>query len=199
MLLLGVFSRLKNQYARIPCSDDARTDLRWWSDTLSLDFCGSKLVNPPPLHPTDISVDTSTLFGISLVIDGTWDHWRLIPGWKSDRRDIGWAEMVAEELGLLAVIESGLSNATFVLKSDNQGMIGALQRGQSRNGQQNEVLQRITALLLEHNLWITSEYVPSEANTSDEPSCGVAPEGTTRQRRQFDIPYPLRMYLHHPL
>ncbi|CAL1715691.1 unnamed protein product [Somion occarium] len=40
-------------------------------------------------------VDASTSWGIGLVANGKWLAWQLKPGWKSDGRDIGWAEMVA--------------------------------------------------------------------------------------------------------
>lgn len=55
-----------------------------------------------------ISVDASTSWGIVLVIDGQWQAWQLVPGWKSDGRDIGWAEMVAIEFVTHTVVAMGL-------------------------------------------------------------------------------------------
>lgn len=80
------------------------------------------------------------------MFDSLWESWKLNPGWKSDIRDIGWAEMLAIKLGLRLAIARGFRDTHFLVKSDNTGVIGALDGG-SRNVEQNSVLQRITALL----------------------------------------------------
>ena len=71
----------------------------------------------------------------------------LRPGWAKDGRNIGWAEMVAIKLGLLFAVHQGYSDIHFVVKSDNQGVIHAIEGGKSRSPEQNSVLQRITSLL----------------------------------------------------
>lgn len=136
--------------------------------------------------------DASTGWGIGLVLAGEWDHWRLRPGWKSDGRDIGWAEMVAVELGLLALAEAGVSNAHIVLHSDNKGVVGALDAGKSRGAQANRVLQRIVALMMKLDVWLTLEWVASAANPADAPSRGLPAVGLKRRVFAFDVPYPLR-------
>lgn len=99
--------------------------------------------------------------------------WRLLLGWNRDGRDIGWAEMVAIELGLLFYIHQGHSDIHFIIKSDNQDVIYTIEGGKSWNAEQNSVLQWITALLAHNKIWISSSYVPSSDNLADLPSCGL--------------------------
>jgi hypothetical protein len=116
------------------------TDIDWWHTQLTLDFCGSTLSRPPPVSPVDFWVDASSSWGIGIIVDGEWDAWRFSPGWDTDGRNIGWAEIVAIELGLRFAIHKGYSDTHFLIKSDNQGVIHAIRGGKSRSLTQNLVL-----------------------------------------------------------
>ncbi len=106
-------------------------DLAWWKHKLSLDLLGIPIITPA--EPLDVSlmVDASTSWGLGLVLDRKWLAWELIQGWKSDGRDIGWAEMVVIELGLRTLIAKGLKDCHIVIHSNNQGVVGALLAGYS--------------------------------------------------------------------
>lgn len=173
--LAASFNSLNNPFASVKIPARALDDLQWWATELQRHFCGSSVRNPPPVVDMDFWVDASTSFGIGVIWSGHWDSWRLVDGWKSHGRDIGWAEMVAVELGLRTMIAGGMRKTNIILKSDNAGVIGALQAKKSRSYQQNTVLRRIIALLMEHDIWITSEYVESKNNLADLPSRGIAP------------------------
>jgi hypothetical protein len=170
-------------------------DIEFWRDTLAKEFCGSTLQRPPPPVSTEFFVDASTSWGVGVVFDGAWEGWRFRPGWKTDGRDIGWAEMVAIELGLRTAIAAGAHDVHFVIKSDNMGVIGALGSGRSRNLQQNRVLQRIMTLMRAHGIWTTSEYVPSSSNVADRPSRGLPALDRSRASRKFCLPACLQIYL----
>ena len=75
------------------------------------------------MSPVEFWVDASSSWGVGLVFDGTWDAWKFSPGWDSDGRYIGWAEIVAIELGLLFAVHCGYTDTHFLIKSDNQGVI----------------------------------------------------------------------------
>ena len=60
-------------------------------------------------------------------------------GWHNAGWDISWAEMVAIEITLNLLIAGRCSNALVQFWPDNQGAIGALDAGCSRNDQQNLV------------------------------------------------------------
>ena len=112
----------------------------------------------------------------------------LRPGWAKDGRNTGWAEMVAIELGLLLAVHQGYSDIHFVVKSDNQGVIHAIEGGKSRSPEQNSVLQRITSLLARHKIWVSSSYVPSLDNLADRPSRGLPVPNYPCATSTFSIP-----------
>ena len=130
-------------------------------------------MKPPPVSLIKFWVDASSSWGISIVFNGEWSAWKFSPGWNKDRRNIGWAEIFAIELGLLFSIHKGFSDSHFLIKSDNQGVIHAIEGGKSRSPLQNSVLQCITTLLSQQRLWISSLYVPSLDNLADPPSRGL--------------------------
>ena len=79
-------------------SRDMAKDLSWWLDVLNHNQISWSI--PGPCHTTDWGAfsDVSSGIGIGIVIAGRWHAWQLIPGWKGDGWDIGWAEAVGFEL-----------------------------------------------------------------------------------------------------
>ena len=71
------------------------------------------IICPPPLSDTLLFIDTSTSWGISFMFESKWLAWELIPGWKTNDHDIGWADMVAAELALHALV--AVARKTFIL------------------------------------------------------------------------------------
>ena len=123
------------------------SDITWQCTQLSATFCGSSLSKPPPASPVKFWVDVSSLWGIRIILNNKWDFWKLQPGWNKDGHNIRWAKIVAIKMGLLFAIHYGYSDVHFLVKSDNQGVILAIEGGKSRSPKQNLVLQRITLLL----------------------------------------------------
>jgi hypothetical protein len=150
-------------------------DIIWWRSQLSADFCGMTLRSPPAPLDLFICMDASTSWGVGFWMEGKWIAWRCIDGWKSDGRDIGWLEMVTVELALTAIIAAGYKDVHLLFRSDNSGVVGALQSGSSRNSQQNSILRRIIHLFHDHNLWITTSWISTKDNLSDGPSRGLFP------------------------
>jgi hypothetical protein len=171
------------------------SDIDWWRTQLSANFCGSSLSRPPPPSSCEFWVDASSSWGIGIVFDQEWDSWKLRPGWNKDGRNIGWAEFVAIELGLLFAIHRGFSDVHFLIKSDNQGVIHAIEGGKSRSPEQNLILQRITLLISQHSLWISSLYVPSVDNLADPPSRGLPARHRVRAPTTFTLPSSLHPFL----
>jgi len=171
-------------------------DIAWWRNQLEKEICGSTLSRPPPPSPIDFWVDASTDWGIGIVFDEHWDAIKLREGWRSNGRNIGWAEFVAIELGLLRAISRGHSNKHFIIHSDNQGVIQAIQGGKSRSPEQNRVLQRILHILSTHSLWISPLYVPSASNLADRPSRGLPALNLTQSRTPLSLPSHLIPFFH---
>ena len=193
------FNHLSSPYAHRLPNASVFTDIEWWCTQLSAPFSGSTLKDPPIASPIEFWVDASSSWGVGVVFDKFWDHWQFYRGWDKGGRNIGWAEMVAIELGLLFAIHHGHSDIHFVIKSDNQGVIHAIEGGRSRSHEQNIVLQRITSLLSSHKIWISSHYVPSLDNLADPPSRGFPPISKySRTASSFIIPPSLQPYLVYP-
>ena len=192
------FNHLSSPFARRTPNPSVISDAQWWRAQLSADFCGSTLARPPPASQVEFWVDASSSWGIGVVFDGVWDFWRLRPGWDRDGRNIGWAEMVAIELGLMFAVHRGHSDIHFIIKSDNQGVIYAISGGKSRSPEQNLVLQRITTFLSHHKIWVSSSYVPSLDNLADLPSRGLPVPGYSRAPSSFTLPSPLQPFLTRP-
>lgn len=167
-------------------------DIAWWRARLQQDFCGREIIDIPDPIDLDVFVDASTGWGIGITIADSWDHWKLKEGWKNEGRDIGWAEMLAIELGLRALIERGHVDAHIRIRSDNQGVVGALQAGKSRGVEANRVLQRVVTLMLEHRVWLSVDWVASADNPADAPSRGMPPRDMTRKAHEFALPYAIR-------
>lgn len=192
------FNHLSSAYAHRLPNASVLSDIDWWRAQLSTPFCGSYLSKPPTASSTEFWVDASSSWGIGVVFDNQWDFWMLRPGWKKDGRNIGWAEMVAIELGLLLAVHQGHSDVHFVVKSDNQGVIHAIEGGKSRSPEQNSVLQRITSVLARHKIWVSSSYVPSADNLADLPSRGLPVPNYPRATSTFSLPPSLLPFLVRP-
>jgi hypothetical protein len=192
------FNHLDSPHAHRSPNPSVLSDIEWWRLQFSAPFCGSTLSKPPPASSASFWVDASTSWGIGIVFNDEWDFWQLCRDWDRNGRNIGWAEMVAIELGLLFAIHKGHSHTHFIIRSDNQGVIHAIRGGKSRSPEQNLVLQRITSLLSQHNLWISSLYVPSLDNLADRPSRGLPASNGYRINSTFDVPFSLRHFLVRP-
>lgn len=189
--LASSFRDPSKPFVRHRISQPALADISWWRDRLSAAWCGCSISIPSDPLPISTFVDASTSFGIGFLSDKRWLAWRLLDGWKSDGRDIGWAEMVAIDLGLRTLIHSGFSDCHLVFFSDNRGVVDALSAGRSRNPRQNEVLRHIVSNFRDHNIWLSVEWVESAANLADSISRGLFPSSLSRHPR----PPPLPVYL----
>lgn len=147
-------------------------DLVWWRSVLDTPFCGTDVWEPTTPLADELYVDASTSWGIGLVFGGKWLAWELIPGWKADGRDIGWAEMVAVELAMRTLISNGYRSCHITLRSDNQGVVGSLKASRCRNSESNQILRKIVGLIQSHKVWITTTWIPTAENPADAPSRG---------------------------
>ena len=149
-------------------------DLNWWTHTLSLPSLSRDI--PGGRHITDVHgfSDASSAVGIGIVIGDRWRAWRLLPNWKSGGRDIGWAEAVAMELLVRAILASGTYQGIQVF-GDNTGVVEGWWSGRSRNSETNRVFRRIHDLLDERGTVLKTKYVNTKDNPADGPSRGILP------------------------
>ena len=186
--MLGTFSN--NSFATHHPHRDSSTELAWWSNTLASPYLGREIPGPRPVTDRAAFSDASSGIGIGIVIQGKWRAWCLIPGWKCDGRDIGWAEAVGFEFlvyTLSTVLEPG---EHFRVYGDNRGVVEEWWKGRSRNKRTNEVFRRIHTFLRDRNCTVITRYVPSKDNPADDPSRGKYP---SHQHLLPAIPIPVEL------
>jgi len=164
------FQNIRSPFVKLSIPPLVLEDVSWWRGILAESKCHSQLQRPLLISEILFAVDASTSGGIGVILGQQWESWRLLEGWNSNGRNIGWAEMIAVELGIRCLIQRRANNAHFRLCSDNMGVIYALDSRRSRSVQQNRVLQCIVFLRRTHGLWISTEYIRSADSTADAPS-----------------------------
>ena len=140
--------------------------------------------DPPQPPPSDdvnveIYVDASA-WGIGFVMDGQWLAWKFSDVRQTAKLlDINWAEMLAVELGLWTTIHwaacKGKQQVSFsiLVRSDNAGVVKAIEKQHSSHPFQQEVLLRILDLVEEYDMQLTMKWIASMENPADNPSRGV--------------------------
>ena len=79
------------------------------------------------------------------------------------------------KLAVWTLITRKFTECHVVVYSDNKGVVGALEAGRSQGTQQNMILCKIVKLIQDHNLWISTTWIPILENPTDGPSRGIYP------------------------
>jgi hypothetical protein len=154
---------------------DTANDLIWWKDTLSSPVLSRPIPGPSSLVDLQAYSDASSGVGVAITIGNKWRAWRLLPGWKSDNRDIGWAEAVGFELLFRMLATSKAPGTHLKVYGDNRGVVEGWWKGRSRNQPTNTIFRRIHQLTVVSGCSIHTCYVPSKINPADNPSRGIYP------------------------
>jgi hypothetical protein len=131
-----------NEFTRRYPSRSIMTDLQWWLRELSMSGFYRSLLSRGPCQDMGLFVDASTSWGIGIVVAGRWLAFKLHESWKIEGRDICWLETVAVEILIYLLEAMGVTNTTLLIHSDNQGTIGSLDKGRSRNFHINLSIRR---------------------------------------------------------
>ena len=102
--LSSFLSRLPNDFVGHHIPKPILADPCWWQAILVIPCVPHSLT---PQHTVDpnIWVDASTDWGIGIIIADHWAAWKLVAGWNSLGRDIGWAELIALELAVIMIVD----------------------------------------------------------------------------------------------
>ncbi|KAF5346190.1 hypothetical protein D9756_011123 [Leucocoprinus leucothites] len=149
----------------------------WWLTQLSSPspwFTQRNIPGAKPVADFAAYSDASSEIGIAITIGNRWRAWRLIPGWKQNNRDIGWAEAVRFYF-LVASILLEKENIEFRVYGDNKGVVEGWWNGRSKNRPTNEVFKLIHDLTFTKDSTVLTCYVPSKENPADKPSRGIYP------------------------
>lgn len=173
------------------------TDLTWWQQQLEIPGVTRTLTSRGPPLELGISVDASTDWGIGVIWRDDWIAWRTTAGWRGPGRDIGWLEGLAVELVAYLLEASGLTDSHIRVHSDNQGIIGAFDKGRSRNFEVNLSIRRTGSCLLACNNSIDLIYVKSGENPADPISRGMLGPPERRLSLAIKLPEELKPFLRH--
>ena len=141
--------------------------MKWWLVKLTLPGVYWSLHPLDPLSDLGLCVDASTLWGISIIIHGEWAAFQLSSSWKVEGCDICWLETIAIKLLTLFLESTGHRDAHLLVHSDNQGTIGALDKGCSGNIYINLAVCHTHLILMAISLVFKTIYIESHANPVD--------------------------------
>jgi hypothetical protein len=175
------------------------SDLKWWSRTLAISDWKCSLRPRLPVQDIGLFVDASTSWGIGLILGSGagWDAWALTDKPRSPFQHIGWLEAVAVELALHVLVARGVHSSHILIYSDNQGVIGAWNRGRGRNPEINLSIRRAELLAHEHAIALSFNFVDSEDNLADPISRGILGPVEQHLASSFPLPVDLRPFLRH--
>lgn len=177
---ISQFNSSSSRFAARHPPNSVVVDLQWWFDTLSRSSPARDLTPRGATQDIDMWVDASTEWGIGLLLGEKWNAWTLREGWKGSGRDIGWLEAIAVELAVLTLADIGWKNASILIRSDNQGVIGAFHSGRSRNFQVNLCIRRVEVVAMTTNVTHILSYVESAKNRADPISRGEVGHSSSR-------------------
>ena len=157
---------------------DTPDDLDWWQCQLSQPTIFSPIREPQTPTEHRAYSDASSGVGVAITIGPRWRAWQLAPGWKSQGRDIQWAEAVGFELLVISLCELADEGDHILAYGDNRGVVEGWWKRCSANRPTNHVFQRIIQYAEDRCRTIHTRYVPSAQNPADAPSRGIYPSRT---------------------
>ncbi|KAJ3505787.1 hypothetical protein NMY22_g17457 [Coprinellus aureogranulatus] len=182
-------------FTHLHLTTSVHSDLQWWADTLFYTDRVRSIRNRGPPVDRNVYVDASTSWGIGIWIDGWWAMLKLYSDWKEREkgRDICWLETVAIELVLYILIGKGVKEEHVLIHSDNQGTVGSVSKGRSRNHHINHSVRRIYDTCVPTGITPSLVYVKSELNPADPLSRGEqGPREKKLQTSHITLPADLR-------
>ena len=148
-------------------------DLNWWLAKLHSPSVARPIPGPSLLHDHHAFSDASSGMGLGIIVGEHWRAWKLVGNWKSQGRDIGWAEAVAFEFLAHTLISLYGPHHHFKCHGDNTGIVEGWWKGSSKNAQTNSVFRRIHDIVEDTGAHFYTRYVPSQHNPADAPSRGI--------------------------
>ena len=154
---------------------DTPNDLEWWKLQLRGPPLSKTILEPQRLVDYEAYSDASSGFGVAITIGPKWRAWKLAAGWKSQGRDIQWAEAVGFELLVIHLCILSKEGEHVKVHGDNRGVVEGWWKGCSGNRPTNSVFRRIHSLSGDCNRTVHTRYIPSKQNPADAPSRGQYP------------------------
>ena len=187
-----IASFMGDEFTRRYAPKSMITDLKWWLHILDIPFFYRKLLPWGPCQDLGLFVDASTSWGIGIVITGRWAAFKLRDNWKVEGRDICWLETVAVEILIYILEAMDVNNIILLIHSDNQGTIGSLGKGRSRNFHINLSIRCAYIVLASQFITLELTYIASENNPADPISRGELGPTASHISTSFSLPDEIR-------
>ena len=179
----------------------ALDDVKWWIKRLSLPlFDQASSHSPYNIPVVDLNVYADASYKVVGVFIGReWLAWKFVESLTTTSPQIvgfiGWAEVVAIELALVALVARGHASCRIPIKSDSTEAIHSLRRGLSKNLNKNLVVRRIVALQHVSQISLKPIHVPSYLNMADNLTNFNLPGDSRRFPHDVPLPQDLQIYL----
>jgi len=170
--LSSFISKFPNEFAWHHILNSVLECLKWWIAILQ-NPSNSCSLKPCTIIDPHIWVDASTDWGIGIINGHLWAAWRLRAGWRSDGQDIGWVKLIMLELAVIWLVQDGYMDCNITIHGDDMGLIGAFDKGCSRNIACNDSIQQTASAIILNNITISPVYTPSTSNMVDLISCSI--------------------------
>jgi hypothetical protein len=146
------------------CYPPRRTpsDLSWWKERLTQPNVIRPIPGPLPIVDANAYSDASLETGIGITVRGRWRAWRLLPGWKADGRDIGWAEAVGFWLLILTLTPSAPEALTSKCLGTTEELSRVGGRAEAETNPQTKFSSTFTPLLKRKTSVSTQDTFPAK-------------------------------------
>lgn len=179
----------------------ALDDVKWWIERLSQPLFDPVSSYPPhdmPVVDLNVYTDASNK-AVGVLIGRQWLAWKFVKSLTTTSPRIvgfiGWAELIAIELALIALMARGYTSCQISIRSDSTEAIYCLARGLSRNLDQNLVVRRIVALQRISCISLNLIYISSRLNMADGLTNFNLPSDSRRYPHDISLPNDLRVHL----
>ena len=115
--------------------------MEWCKSQLRGAPLSKTILEPQPLIDYEAYSDTSLGFGVAITIGSKWRAWRLAARWKSQGRDIQWAEAASFELLIIHLCILSKEGKQVMVHRDNHRVVEGWWKGCSGNRLTNSVFQ----------------------------------------------------------
>ena len=180
----------------------ALDDVEWWIKRLSQPLFDQVSSHSPHNIPTiDLNVYADASYkAIGVFIGREWLAWKFVTSLTTASPQIvgfiGWAELIAIELALVALVARGHTSCRIPIKSDSTEAIHSLRRGLSKNLDKNLVVRRIVTLQHTSRISLKLIHVPSHLHMADNLTNFNLPGDSRRFPHDVPLPEDLRTLAH---
>ncbi|PLW19665.1 hypothetical protein PCANC_08960 [Puccinia coronata f. sp. avenae] len=167
-----------------------KDNLKRWKESL-LKYESTRLIPDPDVTNVEWFGDTSTSFGIGILIEKKWAHFKLV---HSKYQTIGnlliaWLETVVVRLGLLILLQLAVTlGKQYAIYTDNTTTLSIVRQRSSKDNRVNKEWMVIQDILITQQINIHTERVASANNQANALSRGKREDHPLSTQMEVPVP-----------